>query len=240
MIEINLIPDVKLELIKAQKVRSTVITGAIIVGIASVSVVALLGAYVFGVQAVRNSYDDGKIREGSEKLSSVKDLSKMLTIQNQLNQIQGLNDGKKIDSRIFDVLVAIIPPEPNNIDFSDLTINASESTIVINGQASKSYAALETFKKTISGAKIKYTDANNTKQEVPLVSEVSATDTSYGEDSSGQKVLKFKIKMKYDEALFSPLSKNLRISIANKGNVTDSYLGLPKSLFVEPAKDIKE
>lgn len=238
MIEINLLPDVKLELIKAQRIRSTVITGAVIIGVAAVGAVVLLAMYVFGVQTVRNTVADNKIKDGNEQLSKVKDLSKMLTIQNQLNVISDLNNNKKVDSRIYDVLVAIIPPAPNDIKISDLTINSTESTITINGQAANSYAALEVFKKTIGGAKIKYTDENKERQETSLASEVSTSDASYGQDTSGQKVLRFKLSFKYDEALFSPLSKGLSIKIANKGNATDSYLGVPNSLFVDRATDI--
>ena len=38
MIEINLVPNVKQELIKAQRVRSKVIVGAIFIGAASIAV----------------------------------------------------------------------------------------------------------------------------------------------------------------------------------------------------------
>lgn len=40
MIEINLVPDVKQELIKAQRVRATVISFSIAIGLVSVAVVA--------------------------------------------------------------------------------------------------------------------------------------------------------------------------------------------------------
>lgn len=49
MIEINLIPDVKQELLKAQRTRSMVVSIAIISSIAAASVVVLLLVYIFVV-----------------------------------------------------------------------------------------------------------------------------------------------------------------------------------------------
>jgi len=119
MIEINLIPDVKQELIRAQRIRSNVIAGSVFIGIVSIAVVTLLAVYVFTVQAVRSGLADASIKQGSNELANVEDLSKTLTIQNQLTKISALNENKKIDSRIFDLLTAIIPPAPNNVQFSN-------------------------------------------------------------------------------------------------------------------------
>lgn len=238
MIEINLVPDIKQELIKAQRIRSTVIAGSIGVGIVSVAIVTMLAMYVFTVQAVRSGLADNAIKQGSADLTSVPDLSKTLTIQNQLTKISDLNSSKKIDSRIFDFLSVTNPSVPNNIDVSNLTIDSSTGLITVEGQATNSYAAVEVYRKTIESAKVKYTDIDNQKQEVAVASSISTSNTSYGEDSSGVKVLRFTISFVYAEELFSPTSKNVTIAITNNGNATDSYLGVPKSIFVDRAKDL--
>lgn len=237
MIEINLIPDVKQELIKAQHVRSAVISVTILIGLASVAIVTLLAIYGFGVQTVRSALADDSIKKGSAQLSSVADLSKTLTIQNQLTKISTIHDSTKIDSRLFDVLQAIIPPTPNNVQISTFTIDSSTKQITIDGQAVNSYAAAEVFKKTIEGAQVSYSDGK-TDQTVALASNVSTSNTSYGEDASGVKVLRFTISFNYATELLSPLSKNVKVTIINKGNATDSYLGVPKSIFVDRAKDL--
>ncbi|HUC96536.1 MAG TPA: hypothetical protein VMR16_02615 [Candidatus Saccharimonadales bacterium] len=235
MIEINLVPDVKQELIKAQKVRSKVIAGAIFVGLASVAVVVLLAVYVFGVQTARGLIEDSQIKSKSDTLLSVTDLSKTLTIQNQLTKISALNNGKNIYSRVFDLLTAIIPPAPNDVQISNLTVDSTTSTITINGQAANSYAAVEVFKKTIEGAVVKF-DSNSSG--VTLASNISTDNTSYGEDSSGAKVLTFTLSFKYALDLFSPKSQNVSIVVPAQGNATDSYLGVPKSIFADyPATD---
>ena len=238
MIEINLVPDVKQELIMAQRIRSMVIAASILIGSISIAIVALLAMYVFTVQAVRGGLADNAIKQGSDKLASVEDLSKTLTIQNQLTKISDLNSNKHITSRIFDLLNKIITPSPNDIQISDLTVDSSTNLVTIDGQASNSYAAVEVFRKTIEGANVKYTDDNKAQQEVALASNVSISNTSYGEDSSGVKVLRFTISFTYAPELFALSSNGATVVVANEGNVTDSYLGVPKSVFADRAKDL--
>jgi hypothetical protein len=237
MIEINLVPDVKQELIKAQRVRATVISFSIVIGIISIGIVTVLAVYVFGFQTIRSGLADTAITDGTKKLTSVTDLPKTLTLQNQLTKLSSLNANKNIDSRIFNVLAAIIPPAPNGIQVSTLTVDSSTSTVSIEGQAANSYAAVEVFKKTIEGAQVKYTDGGNT-QQVTLASNVSTANTSYGEDSTGAKVLRFTLSFNYAPQLFAPSSTNLTVVITTNGNATDSYLGVPTSVFTTRAADL--
>lgn len=238
MIEINLIPDVKQELIKAQRIRVAVISFSIVTTIVSAVVVAALAAYVFGVQTVRGSLADASIEEKNAQLQSNQDLSKVLTIQNQLTKIAALNSAKNLDSRLFDVLAAIIPKAPNTVQISELSINNSDTTIVIQGQTA-SYQVLEVFKKTISGTNIQYGEGDQL-QKVPLATQINTSDITYGEDASGVKVLRFTLNFVYVPELFSPGSTPFQVLRAEDGNATDSYLGLPQSLFVERARDIEE
>ncbi len=244
MIEINLIPNVKLELIKAQKTRSKVIAISIFVGVASLSVVAVLLAYIYMVQSIRGVFADNEIKSGSAKLAKVEDLSKVLTIQNQLTKISELNDSKKIDSRIFDILQVIIPRESAGsstplIQISTISIDPESSVITIDGQTGQGYSAVEIFKKTIDGARVKYDDSDS-KNPLSFASDISTANTSYGEDSSGKKVLRFTMSFKYAEEIFAYSSKNASIYVVLNGNVTDSYLGVPKSIFTARATDLTE
>ncbi|MES2631113.1 MAG: hypothetical protein V4611_04085 [Patescibacteria group bacterium] len=237
MIEINLIPDVKQELLKAQRTRAAVISGSILTSIIAGGVVAALVLYVFGVQTVRTAFLDQAVKDGSAELAEVEDLSKMLTIQNQIDTINTLSEKKKIDSRVFDVLSAVIPPSPNDVQISNLTLDTEDSTITLEGQT-RAYDSMEVFKKTIDSSIIVYnTDGEET--QVKLASDISTTDVSYGENSNGQKVLRFTLSFKYPEELFSADIPVLTIKLSIDGNVTDSYLGIPKSIFTERAKDIE-
>lgn len=235
MIEINLIPDVKQELLKAQRTRAAVISSSILVSIITGGVVVALALYVFGVQTVRSSVLDGQIKDGSDKLSKVEDLSKMLTIQNQLTKISELHANKNIDSRVFDMLSAVTPVGDNTVRFSQISIDAESSTIRLEGQTN-TYDSMEIFKKTVASAVISYVQ-DEEEQTVPLASDISTSDISYGENAEGQKVLRFVLTFTYPVELFSASITNPTFKLSIDGNVTDSYLGIPKSLFTERAKD---
>jgi hypothetical protein len=236
MIEINLVPDVKQELLRAQRARTVVISVAIIGSIIAGSVVTLLAIWVFAVQTVRQSVADGDIKKGYQQLQSNSDLSKVLTLQNQLTKITELNNAKHINSRLFDVLAAILPAAPNDVEISDLGIDTTTKTITIQGQASNLYQALEVFKKTVAGAKYTYSTGSDKTTET-LASSVSVNDVSYGEDSSGKKVLRFTMSFVYPDSLFAPQSSDVKLIQVNQANATDSYLGLPQSVFSDRAAD---
>lgn len=248
MIEINLVPDVKQELLKAQRDRSAVVSIAIIVGIAAGAVVVLLAVSVGGQRLLGNSYD-GSIRDKGAELAAVEDLSKTLTLQNQLAQIGAINDVRKAESRLFDVLNAIIPPDPadpNNVTISRLALDTSESrTVTLEAQALNSYQAAEIFTKTIDSAMIRFTPATQATDtdgeaeaeetvEQKLATNIQLSDVSYGEDSTGAMVLRFTVQFTYAEDLFTANTNNFRIWLSTTGNVTDSYLGIPRSIFADP------
>ena len=236
MIEINLVPDVKQELLKAQRVRAGVISMAILVGIAAVGIVVVLAVWVFVVQTARNAITDGTIKSESQKLASVQDISDTLTIQNQLSKLPDMHNKKNIDSRIFDVLTTINPPEPNTIAITNLSLDSSASTIKIEAQAANGYPALDVFKKTINATTFQFTQ-DNKKQSVPLATGMSDSDRSYGENASGAKVLRFTLTFTYPEQLFSKTVQDATIVAPDKTNVTDSFLGVPQSLFTQKASD---
>lgn len=239
MIEINLVPDVKQELIKAQRVRSSVISLAIIIGIGSIGIVVLLAIWVFAVQAGRGFLVDNTIKDESKKLSSVEDISNTLTIQNQLSKLSAMHDGKHIDSRVFDMLATINPEAPNDIKLTKATLSTETKSIVIEAQADNGFAALEVYKKTIGATKIEFVK-DGEKQTLPLITATSLGEQSFGEDSSGKKVLRFKITLTYSEELFARNVQNAVIVAPSKKNVTDSFLGVPQSLFTVKANDVKE
>lgn len=230
MIEINLVPDVKQELINAQRVRTSVISLSILVGIAAIGVVVVLAVWVFGVQTARGALSDDAIKKESQALSQVPDISNMLTIQNQLNKLPELHDAKSIDSRIFDVLATINPPAPNNVTINNLSLDSASKTIEIEAQAAGGYSALEVFKKTITATKFEYIK-DGEKQSVALASEMSDGDRSYGDDSTGSPVLRFTLTFVYPDELFARTAENATIVAPSRTNVTDSFLGVPNSLF---------
>ena len=236
MIEINLLPNVKRELLKTRAMRNRVISISFLVGGASIAAVVVL-ALIFGSQIAAEAVQNGVIKDRNDKLMAVEDLNKVVTIQHQLTKINEQHSGKKINSRIFDVVTAVNPVTPNNVSFSDIKVNPESKTITLEGSAVNGYSALETLKKTILNTKIQTTDGDKSS-EVSLTKEIKDGDTSFGENSEGKKVLQFSFSFEYAEELLAP-ANNGTVSVltpTGKVDVTDSRQGIPDSLFKSNSK----
>ena len=236
MIEINLLPNVKRELLKTRVMRNRVISISFLVGGASIAAVVVL-ALIFGSQIAAEAVQNGVIKDRNDKLMAVEDLNKVVTIQHQLTKINEQHSGKKLNSRIFDVVTAVNPVAPNNVSFSDIKVNPESKTITLEGSAVNGYSALETLKKTILNTKVQTTDGDKSS-EVSLTKEIKDGDTSFGENSEGKKVLQFSFSFEYAEELLAP-ANNGTVSVltpTGKVDVTDSRQGIPDSLFKSNSK----
>lgn len=238
MIEINLIPDVKQEFIRAQKVRNTAITFSVLIGMAAGGVVVVL-ALILGAQSLHESIVRQEIKKQYNTLSSVENIDNVLTIQHQLSKISTMHNNKSMDSRIFDVIAAINPPAPNDAKISNVRIDPSKSLLTIEGSAVNGYAATETLRKTILNTQMESVDDGKTVT-IPLTSEVSIGETSYGESSDGGRVLRFVISFVYPDGMFDNTIQSFRIvTPTQRIDVTDSRSRVPQSIFSQQAKDIE-
>ena len=140
-------------------------------------------------------------------------------------------------SRLFSALDAVNPPAPNSIDANDIQVDTGAGTVTVQAQSVGGYQALETYKKTLTNAQIKYSQ-NGSDQTVPLATDISIDNVSYGQDSSGKNIVTFTATFTYAPELLSPTVVAPTFKLSVDGNVTDSYLGIPKSLFTERAKDL--
>ena len=236
MIEINLLPNVKRELLKTRAMRNRVISISFLVGGASIAAVVVL-ALILGSQIAAEAVQNGVIKDRNDKLMAVEDLNKVVTIQHQLTKINEQHSGKKLNSRIFDVVTAVNPVAPNNVSFSDIKVNPGSKTITLEGSAVNGYSALETLKKTILNTKVQTTDGDKSS-EVSLTKEIKDGDTSFGENSEGKKVLQFSFSFEYAEELLAP-ANNGTVSVLTpigRVDVTDSRQGIPDSLFKSNSK----
>ena len=236
MIEINLLPNVKRELLKTRAMRNRVISISFLVGGASIAAVVVL-ALILGSQIAAEAVQNGVIKDRNDKLMAVEDLNKVVTIQHQLTKINEQHSRKKINSRVFDVVTAVNPVAPNNVSFSDIKVNPESKTITLEGSAVNGYSALETLKKTILNTKVQTTDGDKSS-EVSLTKEIKNGDTSFGENSEGKKVLQFSFSFEYAEELLAP-ANNGTVSVltpTGKVDVTDSRQGIPDSLFKSNSK----
>lgn len=233
MIEINLIPDVKRELLKAQRQRSMVISGSIIAGVIAIIIAGILLIW-WTTQGARNYFLDQAIESEHQKLASVEDVNDTITIQNQLSKVSSLHTDKSITSRLFNVVAVISPSKPDNITINNLTLNGEDRTIKIEASTEGGYASLEVFKKTIENTKLVFND--DTEVVIPLAEEIYDGERLFS-DNAGQKILRFTLTFKYPQELFGNNVKTLTIKGPERTNVTDSYLGVPQSIFGEGGEE---
>ena len=236
MIEVNLIPDVKYQLLRARSLRVKIISICTLVSIIAGGAVVLLGVYVFGVQTVASVFADRATNDEYQKLSKVDDLSKILTIQNQLSQLSSLEDKKTRSSRLFDMLQTIIPSGKNEITYSTLKLDTKEGVFTIEAEALNGYEALEVFKKTINQTKFEYRTKDMKPEDKPKSVSITAApivdgDRSYGQNNNNQRVLRFSLSFEYAPEIFSTQSKSGNFKGPEKQNATDSAIGVPESLF---------
>ena len=232
MIQINLIPDIKRELLRAQKMRRSAISISIIVGIAAGGIVVAL-AVILGVQALHETITRGNIKDEYNKLTRVENLNNVLTIQNQLASIQSQQSARTMDSRLFDILGAINPPAPNDVKFSSIKLDPTTNLISIEGSATNGYSATETLQKTILNTKVESGSGDTAKSE-PLTDKVTIVETTYGEAADGSKVLRFSITFTYPKGMLDNSLKDIKIVTPTaKTDVTDSKTRVPESLFTQ-------
>ena len=241
MISINLIPDVKLEMLRAQKMRTAAISISIIVGIIAAAVVAIL-AGILGAQVALISAKNGEITKSYSKLSSTEGINDTLTIQNQSSKITDINNNKTRDSRLLDVLAAINPAAPNDMKFSKVTLDPAVSTLTIEGSAAGGFAATEVFRKTLLNTSVEGKERGSDELiSIPLTADVLLQNMSYGEDANGTKVLQFTVVFTYPEKLFNNAMSEVVVKTpTNKIDVTDSKTRVPDSLLNAPVKNVEE
>lgn len=159
--ELNLVPEVKLKMIKAQKLRNLVLFGCIVVSAVAIGVVAILFSIKSG-QDITMAVQDGKLEKMSEKLASFTELDELVTLQGQLDKISDVTARRKMLSRVFGAVKAMMPQGGDSVKLSELRVDMTENQLKMEAQADAltepliDYRVLEAFKKSASLAKYDY------------------------------------------------------------------------------------
>ncbi len=132
MVQFNLLPDVKLEYVKAQRTKHLLTLTSFVVSAAGIAILLVSMTTVYGVQKKSIHDLNGDIAKYSSQLKSTPNLNKILTVQNQLSTLTGLHDQKPVTSRIFTYLAQVTP---GTASLNKLTLDFSASTITIGGTA---------------------------------------------------------------------------------------------------------
>lgn len=153
--EINLVPDVKVEMIKALKLRNLIFFICFVTTCVAVGLMLIFGLVVGGQELALNGKKD-LLSQMSLRIHDYDDLSDFLTLQNQVEKLNDAADQKNLLSRTFNMLLSLQPTNGDVVEISDLTVNLDDSTLTFHAQAdAKSepfidYNVLDAFKKSMN------------------------------------------------------------------------------------------
>ena len=249
MISINLLPDIKKNLLRVRRERNLVVTVSIVAVAASVGVLFLLGAMLAGATIIKNGHI-GKIDDYESEIEEAKDndqLNEYLTVQNQLAQIDGLKSEQNVYSRLMDYLVQLNPAAPNNAALTSVSLEDGDDgiTITLEGTTAN-YATLNVYKNTLINAILKYEEktddessdeqdddesdtANDEKAErIKLFSSVTVRSTNLVDDGNNGNSVRFDIMAVFAPKAFDSSIENQSIEIPEEV-VSDGDQNAPKS-----------
>lgn len=220
MVQLNLLPDVKAKYVKSQRAKRTVVFSSIAISGTALAIVVLMASVVYGAQKLQLSSLDSDIEANSKELKSIDDIDKILTVQNQLNALDGLHSQKPVVTRVFTFLPQITP---NDVSISNYDLKLVDNTMSFTGTA-KDLVAVNKFVDTLKFTK--YITDESTDQKSAF-SEVVLTSFSRGADGAS-----YTVTLKYDPELFNGVYKNVSL-IVPKITTTRSETERPNSLFQE-------
>lgn len=159
--EINLVPEVKAEMIKSQRMRNVVLFVCIVVSAVSVGLVLILFGIKSG-QDIAMASQDGRLAEMSAKLLGYDELDDLVAIQGQLSGLSDIAENKKVLSRTFAALGVMMPEGEDSIQLSELRVDVDSNALTMDGRADArvapliDYRVLESFKKGVALTKYDY------------------------------------------------------------------------------------
>ena len=189
MISLNLLPDVKKDLLRVRRERNLVVSISVVVVGASIGVLLLLSG-TLGVLVATKALMENGIKNDEQTIKQAqkkKQLDKYITIQNQLKQIGKLKSDQQVYSRLMDYLTQLNPAAPNNVQISSATIEAPAGSSGSTSSSSSSSASADGITMTIEGKTTNFSALDvykNTLSKAQLSYEVEEEDTSSDGESS--------------------------------------------------------
>lgn len=221
-VQFNLLPDVKVEFLKARKSKRLVIVVCFVV--TAVLVVFSSLAYLDLFQqkrAVNNASKD--ITKRILNIEQTTDLKKILTVQNQLNSLTALYETRPASHRTYSYLSLITPSE---VTFSRININYEANTVQFEGRA-QSIKSVNSFTDILKATRYSTKDAN---EETSLPAFKDVVLRGFGLSNEGTT---FDISIVFDPIIFEdkqtvtllpPDNVGARMTSAELGNTNNEFL----------------
>lgn len=225
MIQFNLLPDVKLEYIKAQRIRSIVLSVSILVGIASIAILLVLLSVV-GLQKKHLNDVKNDVSNETSTMQNKPNIGTILTVQNQLESLTALHNSKPASDRLFDYLNELTPAP---IAISNISIDFTQYTVTITGTSN----ALSSVNQFVDTLKLTtYTSGSNTKTS-PAFSDVVLSGFSLNTASQNpSQDANYNITFSYDKNIFDN-TQTIKLNVPTV--TTRAQIQNPTDLFVAPS-----
>jgi hypothetical protein len=222
VIQFNLLPDVKLEYIKAKRLKSlTVMIAILFAGSCLVIAVLLYLAVNVGQKKHMNDLNTD-ITTAAKKVQNTPDINKIITVQNQLTSLPALHDGKPAATRLFNYLAQVTP---TNVTYSNVLVDFVGDTFSISGSAND-LLGVNTFVDTLKFTK--YTDKTAGAQPANAFSKVLLTGFS-----TNDKGATYQVTMSFNPDIFNN-QKTIDFTVP-KTITTRSQVDQPGALFQQNA-----
>jgi hypothetical protein len=202
MMQLNLLPDVKLEYLKAQRTRRLAMGISLIATAAAIALLVIMLA-VEGFQKHTLSNLNNDVTKQTSKLQNEPQINSVLTVQNQLQSINTLQAGKPAATRVFDYLNELTPL---TVTINNLAVDFNLHTITMTGSAD----ALSSVDQYVDTLKFtKYTTGPHT-QNLPAFSNVVLSNFSL--DSTTSPPATYTVTASFDPGIFN-ITQNVALII---------------------------
>lgn len=222
MIQFNLVPDVKLEFIKARRSKHMVLLVAAAVAGVSLTVFILLFLVVNVIQTKRVNDLNKDITKYTQQLEAIPDLNKILTVQNQLNSLSSLHDQKPAVSRLVPYMGQLTPA---NATISKVKVDFDAHTLDITGNAD----ALSTINKYADTLKFTTYNIDSNSDNKNAFSDVVLASFATADRNNPQAGISYQLTLSFDPAIFD-ITKHVAL-VTPKIISTRSETEKPTDLF---------
>ncbi len=197
MIQVNLLPDVKQEYLRAQQIKHLVVVASALLSLISIVVLALLFLYVQVVQPRHRANLQRDIDTGISEIKSKEDGVKIVTVQGVLEQIPGLQDNKLLSSRLFTYLTSVTPKA---VSYSEVRLDLTSNSISLTGQAS-AFEQTNELTNNLKSARFSYKQNDSTQSMQPF-SRIVFTSLGKSDQTETTKSIGFQLTFTIDPVMF--------------------------------------
>ncbi len=206
-LQVNLLPEIKQQYIKAQSQRRLVISISIIVSaIAVVLLISLLAIDLSQKKHLRDLNRD--ITNETSTLKNEPNINKILTVQNQLRSLTALHAGEPAAQRLFTTYLNEVTPAKVSID--NLNISFTQYTAILTGTAD-SLSSINQYVDTLKTTTYKSSAVKTPTNAFSNV--VLSTFGISGSTSTPNQAASYTINLSYDKNIFDITQQDITLSV---------------------------